>query len=733
MKRFITIAAILLSIGWISHPYFSRATEKPASQPAYASGQIQHVSFDLHLNAVQDALQKIATFTSDRMKAQAAAVAKNPFQTIHGQTGFWRLAEDHAGVWWFLSPADRPEFLNTVTTVQPDQDARDKFGPHFVSKDYDPAKGVDAWAKTTLQRVQSAGFKGLGAWCNPAFHKLDVPMTQDLNIWAWIDDASKRFYTPDWQTMADNAIKTQVAPLADNTHLVGYYLDNELDWGDGFSGPGAYFDHLSNADPNRKEVLSVIHSTWTSLADFNLAWTTNFSNWNQVENWPQLPRDATSAYTRLSSAWLSHLAQDYFRTTTSLVRKYDPNHLILGVRFKGHAPMEVVRASRGYTDAESLNYYVGDAQLDPEMFQMMYQQSGQPIIITEYSFHSLDGRSGNRDTAGFSALVPDQQARADGYRLMTTRLARVPYIIGADWFQWADEAPGGRAADGEDVNFGMVDIDDHAYQQLIDSVKQTTPQLNPLHATSNADAQKDVWRDSYANKPVMHVPYLAKPPILNGDLSHWAADAHLGDIHRAQTVGVDRVPVPTPNIYLGWTPKGLYVAFEIFDNHQLAAPATGAWWTRDYVEFWLSTRPVASDDNTYNLNCHQFFYVPTDGANAQGIAGVVGQWHRDGDALRDNLIPDAPVQQATRILPDRYVVEMMIPTAALHGYDPLHQPALAFNIHACDFQSAADFFWSAPKAVETQIRPNTWGTLYLDPPPAELAPGDPHTAQAIGQ
>src|SRR5207237_6302852 len=120
-----------------------------------------------------------------------------------------------------------------------------------------------------------------------------------------------------------------------------------------------------------------------------------------------LPTDRAEAHGQLFSAWLEHLATDYFRLTCGLIRKYDPNHLILGVRFKGYAPREVVRASRDFTDALSLNTYVSDARLDQEMLGMMNRESGQPIVISEYSFHALDGTSGNRNTVGFSAQVLD--------------------------------------------------------------------------------------------------------------------------------------------------------------------------------------------------------------------------------------------------------------------------------------------------------------------------------------
>jgi hypothetical protein len=212
------------------------------------------------------------------------------------------------------------------------------------------------------------------------------------------------------------------------------------------------------------------------------------------------------------------------------------------------------------------------------------------------------------------------------------------------------------------------------------------------------------------------VPFLTKPPILNGELSDWSPASKLGGIRHSQTIGLERSKLPLPNVYLGWTDQGLYVGMEVFDNDIVGAPAKGWWWTRDHVEFWISTQPVASDQNFYDANSHQFFFVPNDWPGDDGIAGTVGQWHRSGDALAENLIPHPDIKKAVRVLPDRYVVEMFIPKKALHGWDARQQPAMAFNLHVRNFQHAIDYFWSAPKEVMTQLRPNTWGPMYLDGP-----------------
>src|SRR4051812_48639686 len=69
---------------------------------------------------------------------------------VEGRDGFWRIAQDAQGVWWYLSPTGQREFLNTVTTVQPYQHARVTDGARFVSRDWsggdkDDAGDLDGW------------------------------------------------------------------------------------------------------------------------------------------------------------------------------------------------------------------------------------------------------------------------------------------------------------------------------------------------------------------------------------------------------------------------------------------------------------------------------------------------------------------------------------------------------------------------------------------------------------
>ena len=73
------------------------------------------------------------------------------------------------------------------------------------------------------------------------------------------------------------------------------------------------------------------------------------------------------------------------------------------------------------------------------------------------------------------------------------QLVEEPYLVGAHWFCFADEPPGGRAADGEDYNFGLVDIENRPYQELTAALTDLNGRAATLHAAliDTTSAQSD--------------------------------------------------------------------------------------------------------------------------------------------------------------------------------------------------------------------------------------------------
>lgn len=339
------------------------------------------------------------------------------YQKIKGTEGFWRVAQDQNNIWWFLTPENSPEFMTMVTSVNPESPSKEPNSLHYISTD------KENWPEKTASKIKKYGFKAAGAWSNRELSPY-ISYTLDLNI-------LKHLLIPidseEWSLAVDKKIKELVEPLKNDKNLIGYYLDNELDW--------------------------------------------NF---------------------------YEPFAEKYFDTIYHSIKKYDPNHLVLGVRFNNRPPLKVLEACSGKTDVNSINIYPRDGKIWKNNCREMYEITGCPIIISEFSFYADDNRSGNKnDRFGpdvFPSKVKNQQTRGEMYQFFVEGLASTSFIVGAEWFQYMDEPPLGRP-DGENYNFGIVDIFDQPYQELIDKIITTSNKVNKIHEKSDLKQLNKIWID----------------------------------------------------------------------------------------------------------------------------------------------------------------------------------------------------------------------------------------------
>src|SRR3989442_1710091 len=87
------------------------------------------------------------------------------------------------------------------------------------------------------------------------------------------------------------------------------------------------------------------------------------------------------------------------------------------------------------------------------------------VVVSAIYLNARHKRRSNRNEPGFFPRTATQQERVLGFRNTLQALSRTPYILGADWFQYYDEPAHGRE-DGENYNFGLVDIHDQPYEQI---------------------------------------------------------------------------------------------------------------------------------------------------------------------------------------------------------------------------------------------------------------------------
>jgi hypothetical protein len=246
-------------------------------------------------------------------------------------------------------------------------------------------------------------------------------------------------YDPSYDGIVDEAAKRQCAPKKDDPWLLGYFIGNEPPW------------------PNRElELVNVI------LAGDATSMQTELKKY--LENGDTPERRKAFVYDTYSK---------FISTVNAAVKKYDPNHMNLGLRFGGSAPDEIIKASKGF-DVFSFNSY--GYSVNPNMIKRIYDITRLPMVIGEFHF----GVPGRGLAPGLAQTV-SQQERGVAYRYYVENAAANPAIIGTHWFQWMDQPSTGRG-DGENYNIGFVDVTDRPYNELVNASKETFGRLLNVHS-----------------------------------------------------------------------------------------------------------------------------------------------------------------------------------------------------------------------------------------------------------
>jgi hypothetical protein len=261
--------------------------------------------------------------------------------------------------------------------------------------------------------------------------------------------------------------RDQILPLRDDPRLLGYYSDNEMGWWNATLLKLTL--EQSPASGQRQRLVTLLretyHHDWGALLkDFEVEDAASFQD---LDLRGKLFLRPGSEGVRTYRKFLAMMAERYYRLVREIIRAYDSRGLILGDRYQSFYYPEVARSCGPQVDTVSgnLNAAWSDGTFPRYYLSTLRALTSRPVIVSEYYMTAQQNRSGNRNDAGIFPRVRTQRERADGFRTTVLELLRTPYVIGADWFQYYDEPAHGRF-DGENYNFGLVDIYDRPYEPL---------------------------------------------------------------------------------------------------------------------------------------------------------------------------------------------------------------------------------------------------------------------------
>jgi hypothetical protein len=426
--------------------------------------------------------------------AAAAALARDPAPapapTSRPGPGPYTVKPDARGVWWYHDAAGN-RFLslgvNNVTPVA--------WNPKPDTTYYNAAvrqfKGdMAAWATATRTLLTDHGFNTLGCWSAP-----EIPdgggLVRTVVLYLVGHDMTRCLQPlrPGMEDLMRTNLRETMARYPDRSHILGVYFDNEMPWF-GRNGwdrnPGDTLLEtaldLPDADPARPATLAWLkqrHATPAALSD---AWQVQVTRWEDLKGVTIRGRMAPGVVSD-RTAFTAMLAERFYSAADRIVRAELPGMLRLGSRFAGDAPDAVITAAGAASDVMSLNSYPMAYRSNPEQLARFWLLGGKPIMITEYSFRARENTSGNPNTRGAGMVVDTQAQRAEGYTGVVTDSLTWPMVIGMHWFEFADQSPQGRF-DGEDSNYGIVDVENRPYTTLLGAMKATNTAVSAAHAAT---------------------------------------------------------------------------------------------------------------------------------------------------------------------------------------------------------------------------------------------------------
>ena len=374
------------------------------------------------------------------------------------KTGFFHTQQID-GRWWLVTPDGNVFLSKGVCAVGP---ARNRNAPAM------PPEELAKWNKSTKEQLRGWNFNTISVDGRRARVPemaytaiLNLASAQQPNVWR--DGIVLDYFSPEFAAAVEREAETLCRPLANDPWLLGYYPDTELKWFPDIRGTDTVLQSFLKKPPESPGYQRALAF---------------------LKERGHTPETMTEED---KSAFLEVAAAQYGRVSTEAIRRNDPNHMILGMRFNEHVPIPLSRGLGPYFDVLSLDIYEYRAPV--YKLGEMNRLTGKPTLITEFSFKAMD--SGNPNTVGAGEPVLTQQDRADLFAAYVEDLANLPSCVGYHWFQYRDQpksstgtSPGGFGA--ENSNYGVVQVDGTPWDLLTKRMTRENGAVEALHAKSRA-------------------------------------------------------------------------------------------------------------------------------------------------------------------------------------------------------------------------------------------------------
>lgn len=463
----------------------------------------------------------------------------------------------------------------------------------------------DEWLTQAVTRLRAWGFNSTGAFSatNATTRALHVPYTAGLPIETAkgakvLPDrigASNLIdpFAPETVAALDKAFGERLPAQADDPLIIGFFLGNEQ-----------HFEILPRLIPTYKSgvaakvrLVRLLEEKYGDIAAFNAAWNPAqpFADFEALKDAPLFVR--TDAGAADMHAFQKLYLETYYSLVCDTFRKYDRNHILIGSRWTpGTAGNEdVVTIGGKHLDVVSINYYTHG--VDKDFLKKAHAWSGgRPIILSEWHYGSIANGLG-----GAAVEVKTLADRGSAYRNYLEQSASLPFVVGSEWFIYADQSITGRwfsGFHGEGGNTGLVDVTDRPYADLVAAAKLTNDRIYDLMLRKAEpfvfDDPRFTGKKSDGAGRVVRVQRAPAGIALDGSTSNWPG-VPAEPVDPARIVNGLPNPALRGDFRLCWDEKFLYVHVQVKDPTPLNNEgAHRSLWSGDGVELFVGGKDLTT-------------------------------------------------------------------------------------------------------------------------------------------
>ena len=383
-------------------------------------------------------------------------------QTVQKSTGFFYTTKIN-GRWWVIDPLGNPCHIQGVHSITYSYDGSEKQKNAALAQ----FGTLEKWAvSTTRHLIDDLGFN-TGAGYDPMIAEVEQGIikqgggTTFMSAYAkslgvnnsnggsttFSENNTMPVFDPNFEVFCEERAATRIAPLANDRDFLGYTTDNELPM---------------------QETMLIDYMKLSPIKEVNHYSYACTWYWMVQMTGKENPTDADIT-DELKELFRGFVWRRYYDLVCGAVRKYDPNHMLLGTRFVTEvkdAPW-VLRFAAEYLDCITINWY-GAWQPEAEDIYTFATHADVPFMVTEFYAKGQENEGGLKNTTGAGWIVKTQKDRGEFYQCFTLRLLEAKNCIGWHWYQYTDNDPSGKASDtsGTDSNKGLVSNTHKEYKEL---------------------------------------------------------------------------------------------------------------------------------------------------------------------------------------------------------------------------------------------------------------------------